>query len=144
MDSLLDHSRIVKVQYPRSLTGRSLPDDKWTGLAPTIRALNQESLFELLKDGVNCYAVHTKLKRQSWQLRYIGQTDSKRARYNITQQLAPQSGRTSSVCSKCREAVAEGYEIGLRLIMVEPDTLRYFIQEKAIAERGADWPLDWN
>lgn len=144
MDSLLDRSRIVAVNYPVELRTQASTEAEWVAESAAIKALNRESLFALLHNGVNCYAIHTRAKRGDWQLRYIGQTDCRRARFNISRHVLPNSSRTDAVFSRCKEAIRSGCDIGLRVIKVEPDTLRYFVQEKAIADLGSDRVLDWN
>jgi hypothetical protein len=58
--------------------------------------------------------------------------------------LIPGARHANTVFARCRDAVRDGCEIGLRLIKVQPDTLRFFIQEKLVAELCTDQILDWN
>jgi len=106
--------------------------------------LNEESLLGKLSNRVNCYDIHTKAKRGDWRLRYIGQTDARRARGEVAARLTPNRSSPDTVFANCREAVCGGFEIGLRLIKVEPATLRFFIQEKAVAALRTKDFLYWN
>jgi hypothetical protein len=144
VDSLCDRSRIVTFNYPHELRVKKSTDNEWSSQSISIRKLNENPLLISLNNCVNCYAIHTKQGDEGWQLRYIGQTDCKRAKQNIVRHLAPDGDRSNAVFRNCREAVRNGYEIGLRLIKVEPDTLRFFIQEKLVNELRGDNALDWN
>jgi hypothetical protein len=143
MNSLRDYSRIVTFKYPDELSAVS-SDTEWSALSMVARALNEESLIADLDTRANCYAIHTRHGHGDWQLRYIGQAECGRARFSAASHLVPNRKRANAVFLKCKEAVRSGDEIGLRLIKVEPDTLRFFIQEKAIVELRNDGVLDWN
>ncbi len=142
--SLRDNSRIVIFTYPDELKVPKSTDAEWDSKSSFLLESNEDSLLGTLTNGVNCYAIHTKKKHEDWQLRYIGQTDCKRAKSNIMRHLVPHGDRTNAVFAKCKEAVRSGCEIGLRLIKVEPDTLRFFIQEKLVTALRTDYVLDWN
>jgi hypothetical protein len=144
IDSLRDHSRIVIFNYPNDLRSPNSSDAEWSSRLMEIRKLNEDAILGNLSNRVNCYAIQTKREFGGWQLRYIGQTDCRRAESNVASHLTPHSQRTNRVFAKCKEAVRGGCEIGLRLIKVEPDTLRFFIQEKALSDLCNDGVLDWN
>ena len=142
--SLCDHSRIVIFTYPEQLRTALSTDAEWSSKSLFIRELNEQSLLARAVNSVNCYAVHTRKHGDDWVLRYIGQTDCKRAKSAILRRLVPHGERDNAVFTKCKNAVRSGHEIGLRLIKVEPDTLRFFVQEKLVNERRTAQVLDWN
>ena len=142
--SLCDHSRIVIFTYPEQLRTTLSTDAEWSSKSLFIRESNEQSMFGKAVISVNCYAIHTRKLGDEWQLRYIGQTDTKRAKSAIMRRLVPHGDRDNAVFAKCKNAVRSGLEIGLRLIRIEPDTLRFFVQEKLVAERRAAHALDWN
>jgi len=142
--SLRDTARIAIFKYPGELKTLESTDDDWLLKSQLIRTLNDESVLAKIGKFVNCYAIHTQDSPEEWRLRYIGQTDPKRATVNIARLLIPGAGQGNSVTTLCKNAVRNGAEIGLRLIRVEPDTLRLFIQEKAVNELRVGNTLDWN
>jgi hypothetical protein len=144
VDSLRDRSRMVVFVYPEKLRNAASTDTLWAAESTLIRESNADLLLGMSASDINCYAIHTRTKNEDWRLRYIGQTDSKRAKSNIMRCLVPHGGRPDAVFKKCKEAVRGGCEIGLRMIKVEPGTLRSFIHEKMIAELLSDKILDWN
>jgi hypothetical protein len=144
VESLRDPTRIVKFIYPEELRALGATDVAWSSQARRIRELNEESLLRKLEGRVNCYAIHTRKLDEEWRLRYIGQIDCKRAQSGIARNLIPSESQVNAVFARCRDAVRDGCEIGLRLIKVQPDTLRFFIQEKLLNELRDGQVLDWN
>ncbi len=144
VDSLRDSSRMFVFVYPEELRAAASTDVQWAARSTLIRESNTGFLLGVGAGDVNCYAIHTRKKNEDWQLRYIGQTDSKRAKSNIMRRLVPHGGRSDAVFKKCQAAVRSGSEIGLRIIKVEPDTLRSFVHEKMIVELLSGEVLDWN
>jgi hypothetical protein len=144
MASLRDHSRIVVFMYPNRLTKSHSSDADWAASIAEIRELNESQLLNRLDNQVNCYALYTRELASDWCLRYLGQAEVGRIKSHITAQLAPVGNRSNSVFEKSKKIVQAGGEMGLRLIKIEPDTLRHFVQEKALAELRKDGMLDWN
>lgn len=142
--SLCDHARIVIFTYPEQLRTALSSDAEWSSESAAIRKSNEQCLLGKALSFANCYAIHTRKNGEEWQLRYIGQTDCKRAKSAIMRCLVPDGDHGYAIFTKCKNAVRSGHEIGLRLIRIEPDTLRFFVQEKLVAERSAAHVLDWN
>ena len=142
--SLCDTARIAVFEYPEELKTVASTDDDWLLKSLLIQTLNDEPILKKVGKNVNCYTIHTRHSPEEWRLRYIGQTDPRRATANISRLLIPKMGQGNRVMTLCKGAVRNGAEIGLRLIRVEPDTLRSFIQEKAVNELRTGNILDWN
>jgi len=144
VDSLRDSSRMFVFIYPEELRAAGSTDAQWAAKSTLIRESNADFLLGMGAADVNCYTIHTRKKSEEWRLRYIGQTDCTRAKSSVMRLLTPHSGRSNHVFKKCQAAVRSGCEIGLRMIKVEPETLRSFIKEKMIGELLSDKVLDWN
>jgi hypothetical protein len=144
MNSLTDSSRIVAVHYPEEIRTAVATVDDWLIASDSVARLNASSLFDHLENGVNCYAIHTRLEPRVWKMRYLGHVESRRARTTITGHLLPGTDGNGVIFKKCKAAVGAGEQIGLSLIRVEPDSLRDFIQEKAIGDPALRNLLDWN
>jgi hypothetical protein len=144
MSSLSDRLRIVAVRYPEEIRNPRATDAEWLTVSDAVLDLNSAALFDHLNESVNCYAIHTKPAGADWHMRYIGHTDCRRAKTTIIRHLLPVGNRSSVIFARCRQAVSAGAQIGLSLIRVEPDSLRDFIQEKAVGEPSLHNLLDWN
>jgi len=138
--SLCDLSRIVAIDLA---TPAPSPAVTRADGATMLR----QDLLHLLEHGnlaLNCYAIYTRLGGESWRLRYVGETTIQRAAADLAFCLLPNVTRQSSIHARCSAAVQAGCLIGLRLIHVEPDTLRHFIQEKMLMEMQSGETLDWH
>lgn len=63
-------------------------------------------------------------------------------RERITQHLIAKDSRTGSMLEVAKKAVADGYDIGLSFIKVQPESLRLFVEEAIIAKHKNKLP--WN
>ena len=126
--SLCDASRLFRIDAPG---GQRLSQD--------LVQLLQGAALE-----VNCFAIYTRQANEPWCMRYLGQTSVQRVRATLSACLLPGSARVHPVYARFSEALQSGCHAGLRLIRVEPDTLRHFVHEKLIAEMRQQGELDWN
>jgi hypothetical protein len=142
--SLCDLSRILAIDLampsPSALARR-------TGGADGNTPISQQDLVHLLEGGnlaVNCYAIYTRRSGENWRMRYVGETTIQQAAIDLSAWLLPNAARPSLIHAQCDAAVQAGCLLGLRLIHVEPETLRHFIQEKILAEMQSGDTLDWH
>jgi hypothetical protein len=149
--SLCDLSRILTIDVAPPAQIAPVPDGA-SPMAPASDAIQGAqgttwNLRQLLQDlhlDMNCFAIYTRQSDEPWRMRYLGETTAKRARATLSACLLPASTRAHPVYARFNEAHQAGCQAGLRLIHVEPDTLRHFIQEKMLGELRSDDVLDWH
>ena len=74
---------------------------------------------------------------------YVGQTKSQYLRQRIRQHLVKKSQKTGSQLPQVQDAVADGRNIGISYVLIEPESLRLYVEDSIIATR-ADGELPWN
>jgi hypothetical protein len=79
---------------------------------------------------------------ENWSTVYVGERKSSGLRERITQHLITKDHRTGSMLKAVKTAVAAGQKIGVSFIMVEPESLRLFVEETIIAKHKNKLP--WN
>lgn len=109
--------------------------------AEKIKNLNKDFLIALRNKG-NIYSIFIRNRGDKWERIYVGERKSKGLRERITQHLIAKDVRTGSMLEKVKQAVAEGKEIGVSFIKVEPESLRLFVEEMIIIKYGSK--LRWN
>lgn len=92
----------------------------------------------LIGSCINIYALWTRgATSDGWTLRYIGQRSVRGSIRGGTSRLSEHlfrvHPRTQSQLERVRGALAEGLEIGVTGILVEPDSLRLTIEDELIA-----------
>ena len=96
----------------------------------------------------NVYAIWTGESGnvESWSPRYVGQRKSGALGARIRAHLVNKGKKTGSQLKNVKESVSCGLEIAVSFIMVEPETLRCYVEEEIInSERNASAQrLDWN
>lgn len=121
--------------------------------APT--AINHTDLVDLRKNrlpdalrkrSINVYALWTRKKGTSlWALKYIGQRSTNSCWRRVCEHLFHVNHRTESKLERVREALRDGYEIGITGILVEPDSLRLTLEDELIRLGSRDpGSLPWN
>lgn len=106
-----------------------------------IKNQNQDFLKNL-NGRANVYAIFVRQNpSNAWNLVYVGQRKSANLRERLTQHLIRKSAQTGSMLEDVKSAVAEGKEIGVSCIKVEPESLRLFVEETIIRslERKPPW-----
>ena len=102
------------------------------------------SLLSGLKGTANIYAIFTKASNaSSWEVKYVGQRKAASIRERLSQHLIKKNARTGSKLSKVHEVLSKGEKIGVRVIKVEPDSLRTFVEEEIISAYQ-DQLNEWN
>ena len=99
---------------------------------------------ELLKDvsgSTLVYAIHTRENR-TWQLKYIGQTQSKTSRQRIRNHLFKKNYRTGSQLDHLKADVASNIDIGVSYVQIEPPYMRHPVEEILISKFNQQ--LEWN
>lgn len=138
--SLCDRSRIVAIDMTTPSLSHTI---KRAGAAPILRR-DLQALLECEHLALNCFAIYTCQTGEDWRMRYLGVTTIEDAAADLAASLLPGAARHSAVHVKCRDAVWAGCQIGLRMIHIEPDTLRHFVQDKMLMELRSSDTLDWH
>ena len=73
---------------------------------------------------------------------YVGERKADGLRSRITEHLIKKDHKTGSKLAEIQAAVANGLEIGLSFIRVEPQSLRLFVEETIIVNNKSKLP--WN
>ncbi len=144
-DSLCDVSRILTLDV--ATPSHSAPRPNPAGESNWGEQFLSLDFLQLLQGAsleVNCFAIHTRQSGEQWRMRYLGHTGVQRARATLSACLLPDPTRLHPVYARFNEALQAGCTAGLRMIHVEPDTLRHFIHEKLLAEMRSDGVLDWH
>lgn len=98
----------------------------------TIKALNETFLGKLRNNG-NVYALFLQAEDlKGWVPKYVGQSARTYLRSRITNHLIGKHERTGSKLDEVRQAVLAGRRIGISYILVEPEELRGYVEEKLI------------
>lgn len=132
-NELLDQKIRQNVVYPN---GSIQPWD-----SDAIKAINEE-LLKSISGNANVYAIFVKGKnKRSFDLKYIGQTNSKYARTRLTNHLIKKHKKTGAKLKKVIEEVQAGSKIKVSWISIEPQSLRHYIEEELIKSHSS---LEWN
>jgi len=125
-----------KFTFPVGASKGSWPIDE-------IKSTNETLLSKLRHQG-NVYAlfVRSLASNSQWEVRYVGERKADGLRSRITDHLIKKDPQTGSKLEEIQSAVAEGLEIGLSFIKVEPQSLRLFVEERIIANNKNRLP--WN
>ena len=73
---------------------------------------------------------------------YVGQRKSPSLKERIVQHLVKKNERTGSMLEAVKTAVSDGREAAISYVLVEPESLRLFVEEAIIASNKAHLP--WN
>jgi hypothetical protein len=106
-----------------------------------IKQLNDETLKSLRRAG-NVYALYLRRAGESWSVVYVGQRKSAGLRERITQHLVNKNVRTGSMLKAVKTAISDGREMGISFILVEPESLRLYVEETIISKNKTQLP--WN
>lgn len=115
--------------------------DHWPVAA--IKELNKE-LLQSLGGAGNVYAIHVRAAGHPWSVVYVGQRKSAGLRNRLTQHLINKDARTGAMLDRVKQTVAEGSELAISFIKVEPESLRLFVEETIISEMKKSGQLEWN
>lgn len=105
--------------------------------------MNEQLLRRLNKRG-NVYALFTRPggSTGNWKPVYVGQRKSQSLRERIVQHLVKKNECTGSMLEAVKTAVSDGREVAISYVLVEPESLRLFVEETIIASNKAQLP--WN
>jgi len=112
--------------------------------SPTIKAAN-EGFLKTLRGRANVYAIYVRgPTQQDWIPVYVGQSKSINLRGRMSHHLIKKNETMGSMLSVIQTAVADGGEIGLAFIKVEPESLRVYVEETITnlpANKVMDFPV---
>jgi hypothetical protein len=96
----------------------------------------------------NVYAILIKKpSSQLWSLKYIGERKSKGIRQRLREHFIYCNGQTGSQWERVKKALADGYEIGIKLVSVLPDETGHehhrLVYESMLIREFSD-ELEWN
>jgi hypothetical protein len=132
----------LKTKTPHEFDYNHISPRLWKRNQKQIKKIN-EDIFNLLGDGINLYALHTKSQRgKKWNIVYIGHSRSKYIKTRITNHLICKDDRTGSVLDHAKEYVDAGGRIGISFFGVEPESLRLSIEAELIDKNKKK--LIWN
>ncbi|MDQ0608008.1 hypothetical protein QFZ83_002179 [Variovorax sp. W1I1] len=98
----------------------------------TIKELNEGFLGKLRNNG-NVYALFLEAEDLTkWEPRYVGKSARSNLRTRISNHLIGKHEKTGSKLDEVRQAVLAGRKIGISYILVEPEELRGYVEEKLI------------
>lgn len=104
----------------------------------TIKELNRPWLGRLRNNG-NVYALFLRAADQAeWVPMYVGKSARTYLRSRITNHLIGKHAMTGSKLDEVRAAILNGQAIGISYILVEPEELRGYVEEKSI-QRLEGW-----
>lgn len=130
---LLDRRKVHVIEYSCALK-------RWN--SKVLLKANAE-YFQGLGNHANVYALFLRTsKTKRWVLRYVGQRKSQHIRERLIQHLIKYRPKTGSKFKYVKEAVLKKSKVGVRVIQVDPESLRLFVEEKII-EQNQD-TLSWN
>lgn len=112
---------------------------KWN--SDEISEMNREVLDRLANKG-NVYAIFLS-SDEEWVAVYVGQRKSEKLRERMMQHLVKKHKKTGGQLANVQCAVAEGKRIGISYVLIEPSSLRHYVEESIIVARG-DGELPWN
>ncbi len=91
----------------------------------------------------NLYGLLTKEPNiKDWQLRYVGQTKAKDIRQRLRAHLFKRNNRTGAKLASVNNALENGLEIGIKLMIINPEELRSYYEAKLLNLQELN--LDWN
>ena len=89
--------------------------------------INENEITQYLNEFVdmrpNLYALLIKRQEDElWSLKYIGQRESKGIKQRLREHLIKCNTQTGSQLEKIKSALSNGYEIGIKLVAILPDS----------------------
>jgi predicted small secreted protein len=75
-------------------------------------------------------------------MRYIGQSKSIEARNRLSNHLIKKDKNTGAKLQFVKQHIEKGGKIKVSHILIEPESLRHYIEEELIKKHSVD--LDWN
>ncbi len=133
-DALLNEENRKQIDYPQEYI------ESWN--TKKIKEKN-ESWLKTLRHNVSVYAIFTaQLENENFTIRYIGQSKSIDARNRLSSHLIKKDKRTGSKLQFVKEHIKVGGKIKVSHILIEPESLRHYIEEELIKKYSDD--LDWN
>lgn len=123
--TLLSNPPMEIVEFPLDCS-----DSNWCQV--TIKELNEAFLGKLRNNG-NVYALFLQAKDLTeWVPTYVGKSARTYLRSRISNHLIGKHEKTGSKLDEVRQAVLAGRKIGISYILVEPEELRGYVEEKLI------------
>jgi len=132
--AILDDINKEKVTYPK---GSFTP---WN--SKKIKETNKK-LLKNISGTANVYAIFIADKGSNeYQLKYIGQSNSKGARTRLTNHLIKKGEKTGAKLSKVIDHIQADGSIKISWISITPESLRHYVEEELIQRHKKT--LDWN
>jgi predicted small secreted protein len=132
--TLFDEKNRVVINYPSKYI-QSWDEEK-------IRIENEEWLKKL-RHNVSVYAIFTaSSESEDYTIKYIGQSKSSEARGRLSNHLIKKDTKTGAKLELVREHIRNGGKIKVSYILIEPESLRHYVEEELIKKYSTK--LDWN
>lgn len=94
----------------------------------------KKSMPKKVGDRPNIYGIYAKKGDEEWELKYIGQRKQNGILQRLNNHLHTDNEGTQSKNSNVKGALSEGYEIGVKLFYINPDSMRLYYEEKLISD----------
>jgi predicted small secreted protein len=102
-----------------------------------------EDLLKTLRNQVSVYAIFTtSIKNENFTVKYIGQTKSSDARGRLSNHLIKKDKKTGAKLHLVQKHIKEGGKVKVSYILIEPESLRHYIEERLIQKYSIN--LNWN
>ena len=94
----------------------------------------------VINERPNIYGLYIKEENKEWEIKYIGQRKHKGILERLRQHIVGKHELTGSKLDNVNKALESGFEIGVKLFLIRPDSMRLYYEEKLIS----NFDLEWN
>ncbi len=100
-----------------------------------------EKFNSIFTKGNPClYSIFT-FENKIWKIKYIGETKKAKAKQRLTNHLIKKHEKTGAKLEKVNESLSKNFKIGVKVIYLNNEALRYYFEEKLIMSIP---DLPWN
>lgn len=93
----------------------------------------------IVDDRPNIYGLYIKKENSEWEIMYVGQRKYNGILERLRQHLVSKHKLTGSKLKSVNKALKEGFEIGVKLFSIRPDSMRMYYEEMLISEFDLKW-----